>query len=198
MIYSQNSVFSLILTRPGDAPEDAFTLFGEEKHDRPLSVAGRQAAGALFLKYLEEKNILPPDAPPAVGFFGKGKPYLPDFPDFHYNISHSGEYAAAAFSPLGEVGVDIQIISKYNPAVAKKCFCEADLQLLDEAEEQKKDALFTRLWTEYEAVLKVFGGGLLSLKGESYAEARKKVALFFPDAPAGYALCVAVEKNTLR
>ncbi len=193
MIFSENSFFSLALLRVDETDADAFSLRGDPNHAAPLSRAGRQAAGALFLAYYAA--LRPGETPPvpAVDYIKKGKPVLPDFPDFHYSISHSGEWAAAVYSPLGAVGVDIQKISRFAPRVMNKCFAPDDIALLEEAEEKQKDALFTRLWAEYEAVIKVFGGGLLSLSKEPYAEARKNLQLFYPAAPAGYALCVALD-----
>ncbi len=192
MFISENSFFSLALLRADEADAEAFALRGDPLHTTNLSLAGRQAAGALFLRYYQAR--FQGDAPdvPAVDFIKKGKPVLPDFPDFHYSISHSGEWAAAASSGLGPIGVDIQKISRFDARVMKKCFAADDIALLEEAEETEKDALFTRLWTEYEAVLKVFGGGLLSLSKDTYADARDNVTLFHPDAPEEYALCVAI------
>ena len=42
-----------------------------------------------------------------------GKPYLSDYSDVHFNISHSGEYVVCSVSDK-PVGVDIQKISKYR------------------------------------------------------------------------------------
>lgn len=198
MFVSENSFFSLALLRADEADGREFSLYGDPTHKTPLSPAGRQAAGALFRRY--HASLRPGETPavPAVDFIKKGKPVLTDFPDFHYSISHSGAWAAAAFSTLGAIGVDLQKRSRFEPRVMKKCFAPEDIALLEAAEETEKDALFTRFWTEYEAVLKVFGDGLLSLSGETYAAARKKLLLFHPDAPEGYALCVAIEAPERR
>ncbi len=187
MICDENSFFSLIVLTPGEA-EGRFALPGEPSHDKPLSLAGRAAAGALFLRYSGAE----PPAPPRAAFGEQGKPYLPEHPAFHYNISHSGAYAAAAWSPLGEIGVDLQKISKCNRSVAARCFPPEDVRLLEQTPDGEKDAAFTRLWTEYEAVVKARGTGLLSLTGEAYSAARARLRLFHPEAPEGYALCVAV------
>ena len=193
MLFSENSFFSLALLHRDEADADAFALRGDPKCATPLSPVGRQAAGALFLRYFDMLRPGETPAVPAVDYIKKGKPVLPDFPDFHYNISHSGAWAAAAFSPLGAVGVDIQKLSRFEPRVMKRCFAPEDLVLLEKTDAKERDALFTHLWTEYEAVLKVFGGGLLSLSKETYAAARKNITLFHPDAPEGYFLCVAIE-----
>ena len=90
-----------------------------------------------------------------------GKPYLADFPDFHFSISHSGSYAVCAVSEDGEVGVDIQKIKKASVNLAKRFFTQAEhhqLALLPEGNEQ--DQLFAILWTMKESYLKLTGKGM--------------------------------------
>ena len=39
----------------------------------------------------------------------EGKPYFPDYPDFHYNISHSGRYAGRGLAvPFGSYDPDLE------------------------------------------------------------------------------------------
>lgn len=102
-----------------------------------------------------------------------GKPYFPSYPDFHYNISHSGGLVvcAAADHPLG---IDLQEIPA-DPARALKIashFFSAEEQeslrdLLPHSDHQKDDKsnsllcrLFTRFWTARESYIKLTGRGL--------------------------------------
>lgn len=48
-----------------------------------------------------------------------GKPFFADNPTVKFNLSHSGEYTAAAISDC-EVGVDIERIKPVNPGVVKR------------------------------------------------------------------------------
>ena len=88
-----------------------------------------------------------------------GKPYLPDYPDVHFNISHSGEYVACAVSDK-PIGIDIQKISEYNSDVAKRVCNGNELAQIEKSSDKAYE--FTKLWTQKEAVLKMYGTGIAS------------------------------------
>ena len=91
----------------------------------------------------------------------QGKPYLPDYPEVHFNLSHSGSYVAIA---VGEVklGVDVEVNSRNALAVARRCFHEKEYQELlryvDEPEQL--DQHFKQYWSMKEAYIKYRGEGL--------------------------------------
>ena len=85
------------------------------------------------------------------------KPYLSDFPNVHFNISHSGEYVACCVSDK-PVGTDIQKIGEYNSDVAKRVCNEKELVQIENSID--KESEFTKLWTQKEAVLKMYGTGI--------------------------------------
>lgn len=108
-----------------------------------------------------------------------GKPYLPDLPEFHYSISHSGRYVVLAAiypdthaitpSAPAEIGIDIQ---KRGPvqmgidAVAARYFTPGEAGFLahfdekDEKQREMKQHLFYQYWSIKEAYLKCTGQGL--------------------------------------
>ena len=90
--------------------------------------------------------------------FDEGKPYLKDFPDVHFNISHSGKYAVCAVSDV-PIGADIQKIhTGYTPELSARVCSEAeDIQI---KRSPSPAAEFTRLWTQKEAVVKMYGSGI--------------------------------------
>ena len=95
--------------------------------------------------------------------FGEnGKPYLTDH-NFHFNISHSGDYVVLATSD-SEIGVDIEKITIYEEAVAVRCFTNAEQEWL---KKQGNNEAFFILWTAKESIMKGFGFGL-SLPPESF------------------------------
>jgi 4'-phosphopantetheinyl transferase len=90
-----------------------------------------------------------------IKYSSHGKPYLVDYPNYDFNISHSGEYLLLAISKNGQVGVDIEIIkqdedlSQLSPIV----FSSSEQQLIH------NNLHFTQLWTKKEALLKLRGNG---------------------------------------
>ena len=93
-----------------------------------------------------------------VGYGKDGKPCLMES-QRKYNLSHSGVWVALGISDV-EIGVDIERVRRYHSATARKLFTEEEQRRLEEAEtEEERDHLFTRLWTEWEAVLKLEGTG---------------------------------------
>ncbi len=86
-----------------------------------------------------------------------GKPYLSNYPDVHFNISHSEKYVVCAVSDK-PVGVDIQKIGAYNSRVVKKVFNEMESTQIENSSDKASE--FTKLWTQKEAVLKMLGVGI--------------------------------------
>lgn len=98
-----------------------------------------------------------------------GKPYFPAYPDFHYNISHSGGLVVCGFAdhPLG---VDIQAVPA-DPGRALKIAGhffsmeeqKALLELQRHSDPQTDGMLcrlFARFWTARESYIKLTGRGL--------------------------------------
>ena len=88
-----------------------------------------------------------------------GKPHLTNYPDVHFNISHSGEYVVCGVSDK-PIGVDIQKIGKYNSDVAKRVCNKKELKQIEYSSDKAYE--FTKLWTQKEAVLKMHGIGIAS------------------------------------
>ena len=92
--------------------------------------------------------------------FGKyGKPYLSQFPDVHFNISHCDTGCAVVVADCS-VGVDIQDIRPFSWKVAKRVCCERELIELEDSAD--RDKLFTMMWTMKECYGKVAGTGILN------------------------------------
>lgn len=102
-----------------------------------------------------------------------GKPYLfpgdNDFPRIHFNLSHSGEFVALAFSLASPVGIDIEAVREnIRTETLVRRFFHSDeyLQFLKLDEVGQKDFVFRR-WTVREAFLKGIGSGL-SISPDSF------------------------------
>lgn len=89
-----------------------------------------------------------------------GKPYLQGVKDFHFNLSHSGDYVVIAVSER-HVGIDIEKKVKVDYRIAKKFFGEKEVQeILTSSEEQDRVDAFCRIWTLKESYVKAIGKGL--------------------------------------
>lgn len=89
----------------------------------------------------------------------QGKPYLPQSPDFCYNVSHSGQYVVCAVDDR-PVGVDVERQGRERPRVAARFFTPYEQEALSRlTEESQRIARFYQLWTLKESYLKFTGQG---------------------------------------
>ena len=123
-------------------------------------LAGRYLLQYLFPKF-PYKEILIADT---------RKPYLPQ-EQFHFSISHSGNYAAAIVSEQERVGIDIELYSPKTELIKHKFLTEAELTLLTHNLSSAKNQLatpqlefFTLCWCCKEAVYKHWGNGGIDFK----------------------------------
>lgn len=86
-----------------------------------------------------------------------GKP-MPRSGEVHFNLSHSGNYVALALADM-EIGVDMERIMDVHWPTVKKVFSREQRMRLEQTPKAEQPALFTRMWTECEAVLKRLGTG---------------------------------------
>ena len=129
-----------------------------------------------------------------VGYGKDGKPCLTES-QRKYNLSHSGKWVVLAVAEM-EIGVDIERIRRYHSATARKLFTEEEQRMLEAAEtEEERDHLFTRLWTEWEAVLKLEGSGFAGGWRENGVD-KARYAIWTKEMD-GYFLSVATREATL-
>lgn len=92
-----------------------------------------------------------------------GKPYLADYPEIQFNISHSADVLLVAISQVGAVGVDIEQ-AKFQrrdfSGLVGKCFSQSEIEYWNALPEMEKAAEFYRFWTRKEAFVKAVGRGL--------------------------------------
>ncbi len=89
---------------------------------------------------------------PAIERGDKGKPFFPDFPDYHFNLSHSGPYVLCALSDLGPVGVDVERVRPHCARLPQYIMSGEETAAFDGSWEE-----FTRIWTLKEAYAKLLG-----------------------------------------
>ncbi|MEO7924162.1 MAG: 4'-phosphopantetheinyl transferase superfamily protein [Chitinophagaceae bacterium] len=115
-------------------------------------------AGRFLLQYLY------PDFPyHLIEIADTRKPYLPD-EQYHFSISHCGDYAAAIVSSTERVGIDIEIpVEKIGKIMHKFISAEEqgtfNLVMPDPSSLAGKYGEPTLLWSVKEAVFKWYGAG---------------------------------------
>lgn len=92
----------------------------------------------------------------------QGKPYLVDYSELAFNLSHTGNHTAVAVAKNCQLGVDIeQCKPRTNLAdFVRKCFSVEEAaywQQLPDAEQQRQ---FYQFWTRKEAFVKATGFGI--------------------------------------
>lgn len=97
------------------------------------------------------------DGMPRFEYGGHGKPFLPDYPTLHFNMSHCQTAVACAISKT-PVGVDIETYRPVKESVVRYAMSESEtLRILQAA---RPERAFTILWTQKEALVKFTGEGL--------------------------------------
>ena len=103
-----------------------------------------------------------------IAYGENGKPYLVDFPEVHFNLSHSGERVMCVISPF-EVGCDVEIIKGDRGKLAERFFKSEESAWIKHFETlEAQSEAFYRLWTLKECYMKLTGHGL-SLMPDMFA-----------------------------
>ncbi len=88
-----------------------------------------------------------------------GKPFLKDYGEVCFSLSHSGKYAAGAFSNH-DVGIDVQKHRGTRYDMAGRFFAEEDKALLERLGEENSNDNFYRIWAVKESYMKLTGEGM--------------------------------------
>ena len=90
----------------------------------------------------------------------KGKPYLVEFPQLHFNMSHCAKGVACSVSDV-PIGVDIQEQIIVRDTLSRKFFTEKEQAII--ASSKEPIDTMTCLWTVKEAMCKYTGSGLTEM-----------------------------------
>lgn len=118
---------------------------------------------------------------PVFGTAEHGKPFMlmgttdeqdtPGAGERFFNISHC-KAAIGCIVDSDEVGIDVECTGRYKERLAQYCMSDDELQQIKEAADP--DALFTMLWTQKEALLKLTGEGITDDMKTCLSSARAK------------------------
>jgi 4'-phosphopantetheinyl transferase len=90
-----------------------------------------------------------------------GKPYLVDYPQLSFNISHSANSLTIAVAYECDLGIDIeQCKARANlSGLVDKCFAEEEQNYWQQLSEMEQTQAFYQFWTSKEAFVKATGRG---------------------------------------
>jgi phosphopantetheinyl transferase len=88
------------------------------------------------------------------------KPFLPG-EQYHFSISHCGDYAAALVSTKSRVGIDVELVRPLVGQLVPKFLNEAEKEMLDTSGYLEQATLF---WSAKEAVFKWYGEGSVDFR----------------------------------
>lgn len=139
---------------------DRMPEYRQHKIDRLVMPKDKQrslAAGLLFEYALKEAGITKPE----ISEGENGKPFLKEYPQFFFNISHSGDFALCVVAN-SEVGCDVETITgDANLDIAKRFFTNEEYEMIvSKPDDESKRELFFRLWTLKETFIKLTGVGM--------------------------------------
>ncbi|HCL05485.1 MAG TPA: 4-phosphopantetheinyl transferase, partial [Chitinophagaceae bacterium] len=116
-------------------------------HKRLQHLAGRYLLRFLF-----------PDFPAeAIAIADTRKPFLPD-EQYHFSISHCGNYAAAIVSKTERVGIDVELLTPRVEKIKHKFLHSEERAMLEQSSADSITVL-TLLWSAKEAMFKWWGNG---------------------------------------
>lgn len=88
-----------------------------------------------------------------------GKPYFEDYPQFHFNISHSGDWVVGVVS-TASVGIDIEKIADVKTDMYSLVLTDEENKKLQRLFDAERNSFFFELWTLKESYVKATGKGL--------------------------------------
>ena len=132
-------------------------------------------AGRFLLQYLF------PDFPyDQIRIADTRKPFLPD-EQYHFSISHCGDYAAAIVSRSHRVGVDVEETEDRILRIKDKFLSPLEQSLFIPDPQHPDNRLLTLLWSSKESVFKWYGAGEVDF--------RRDIRLSEPDRTANTLRC---------
>lgn len=89
--------------------------------------------------------------------YENGKPYVSNFNDIHFSLSHSGDMILLAVDKY-RIGADTELIKKNCTSIAESFFTNSEYKNIMNSENPTKS--FYSVWTMKEAYLKMTGEGI--------------------------------------
>ena len=145
-----------------NALENYFDKLGKQRIEHILKNnkaedRARALGASYLLLFALEKAGYPIERLPDFSYKENGKPYLREYPDVYFNISHTKNIITCVISSV-EVGVDIEHVRNVSETTINKVFSENEQKLAGFSMDG-----YIRLWTMKEACAKFSGAGLSAI-----------------------------------
>ncbi|OCT11526.1 hypothetical protein A8709_07630 [Paenibacillus pectinilyticus] len=89
-----------------------------------------------------------------------GKPRLSGVSDYHFNVSHAGEWVTCLVDSE-PVGVDVEQVQAFDEGIAQSYFAQEEYRyVMEGADSEEKQQRFYQIWTAKESYIKAVGKGL--------------------------------------
>lgn len=125
-----------------------------------------------------------------------GKPYLKDYPNTNYNISHTKDVIVCAVTDK-PVGVDIESVKPFNRRIVERFFSQNEQDYIFAPKEAQNER-FTEIWTKKEAYIKWLGKGM-AIPFESFdVLSFKKTPKLYSTIYRKYCITICVDGNIIE
>lgn len=125
-----------------------------------------------------------------------GKPYLKEYPDFHYNLSHSGRWVVLAYGDSC-LGVDVEEIRMDTDisAISSRFYSPEERHYVLEEPALSRSRFF-EVWTGKESYIKFLGTGLkIDLRSFSVLHLPSQVYLYHQKLGEDFSLSLCTTHN---
>jgi 4'-phosphopantetheinyl transferase len=125
--------------------------------DRDRFVASRGLLRHILASYLDR-------SPRGIhfGYAAQGKPFLPEYPELRFNLSHAADLVIIGVTRGRELGLDVE--SLFSEAVmnevSNRVLSHPERLVFDRLDASQRREWFVRLWTRKEAYIKADGRGM--------------------------------------
>jgi 4'-phosphopantetheinyl transferase len=135
-------------------------LVSDERREEALKYKHLFGQFACLKSYVMLRELLEQQGlshPFRFGYNEHGKPFLKDYPEVHFNLSHCKNGIAVVVCDQ-PVGIDIESYRQVSDSLLKYTMNEEEQRIIHESDDPIRT--FTEYWTKKEAVFKLRGTGI--------------------------------------
>lgn len=145
--------------------EELIKFISKEKKSKLQKLKHREdklrcLIGEILVRYIIAETISIKDSDIIFETNIYGKPFLRDYSDFHFNISHSGDFVLCAIDNK-PIGIDIEkVLSIEYEAIVTNFFTSKEMNYIMRGNFKNQINKFYEIWTIKESYVKAYGQGI--------------------------------------